>query len=168
MVRSEDGAGISEARGQHSDARYVHSGTHASETRSTAKGYRDDWTHVDPRIWDDYCECWIVKGGRVAQLAEQCPFKAFSTTSRQSRIPKQKHATQSKTSVKSRRPRASEESVFSILAQRKARNCKAKCHQRCHRLPGARCGKCSRLSAGVQILGRGLRAGPRFKGWGSG
>jgi hypothetical protein len=119
MVRSEDGAGISEARGQHSDARYVHSGTHASETRSTAKGYRDDWTHVDPRIWDDYCECWIVKGGRVAQLAEQCPFKAFSTTSRQSRIPKQKHATQSKTSVKSRRPRASEESVFSILAQRK-------------------------------------------------
>ena len=26
---------------------------------------------------DECCQCVIVKGGRVAQLAEQCPFKAW-------------------------------------------------------------------------------------------
>ena len=32
---------------------------------------------MDPRISDGLCKCLIVKGGRVAQLVEQCPFKAW-------------------------------------------------------------------------------------------
>ena len=32
---------------------------------------------MDPRTWDDRCKCLIVKDGRVAQLVEQCPFKAW-------------------------------------------------------------------------------------------
>jgi hypothetical protein len=32
---------------------------------------------VDPRISDNSCKCLIAKVGRVAQLVEQCPFKAW-------------------------------------------------------------------------------------------
>ena len=30
-----------------------------------------------PGISDELCKCLIVKSGRVAQLVEQCPFKAW-------------------------------------------------------------------------------------------
>jgi hypothetical protein len=50
---------------------------HASEKGSTTQGNRDDWTQMDPRIFGNRCQCLIVKCGRVAQLAEQCPFKAW-------------------------------------------------------------------------------------------
>ena len=52
-------------------------GTDASEKGSTTQGDRDEWTHLDPRIFNSRCRCLIVKVGRVAQLAEQCPFKAW-------------------------------------------------------------------------------------------
>jgi len=41
---------------------------------ATTQGYCDDWTHVDPR---NFRKCLIAKVGRVAQLVEQCPFKAW-------------------------------------------------------------------------------------------
>src|SRR6516162_10449179 len=65
------------SRGQQDDAGHVHAGFDASETSSTKQGHRSDWTLGDPRRRHVSCKCLIVKDGRVAQLVEQCPFKAW-------------------------------------------------------------------------------------------
>ena len=70
-------AGVTATREQRSNAGHVYAGPHAREAGSTTQGYCDDWTHLDPRISDNRCKCLIAKVGRVAQLVEQCPFKAW-------------------------------------------------------------------------------------------